>query len=111
VKRPKWPAKRPNVLLDARARLASGAYRDTRHAFERKRERALSLLELRQAIHGGYHEAQKDTYKPEHKAWNYAIRGRTLDERDVRVVVTFVVEEGDLMLFVTAMDLDEPEKE
>jgi len=98
------PAKLPDVLARARERLTSGNYRDTRHATERKAERDIILSEIQQVIRGGYGESSKDAWKEAYKAWNYAIRGRTLDDRDLRIVVSF--DEEDFLLIVTAIDLD-----
>ncbi len=98
------PRKHENVLEVVRATLAGGRYRDTRHASERKSERQISLPEIRQVIERGYHEPAKDEFKEEWQAWNYAIRGKTVDCRDLRIAVSFD-EEGYLLL-VTSIDLD-----
>ena len=50
----------------------------------------------------GRHEKNKDQYQERYQAWNYAIRGRTVDKRDLRVVVSF---DEDNMLVITAVDL------
>ena len=98
------PAKHADALERSRDRLSNGRFRDTRHASDRKAERTINLPEIRQVIEGGHHEKKKDEYKPEHKAWNYAIRGKTIDERELRIVVSF--DEEDHLLIVTAIDLD-----
>lgn len=60
-----------------------------------------------QVIETGRHENRKDEYKEEYRAWNYAIRGETLDGRALRVAVSFERVSGeDLMVLVTAIDLD-----
>jgi hypothetical protein len=51
----------------------------------------------------GYHEQRKDICNEEFDAWNYAVRGRTIDRRNIRVAVSFD-ENG--MLIITAIDLD-----
>lgn len=43
-----------------------------------------------------------DKYVPEHSAWNYTIRGNTMDKRELRIVVSFDENE---MLVVTVIDL------
>jgi hypothetical protein len=88
----------------ARELLGRRRYRDTRHAFDRKRERQIILPEIRQVIDAGWSEKSNDEFKPEHQSWNYAIRGRTVDGRELRIAVAF--EEGDtLLVIVTAIDL------
>ena len=54
-------------------------------------------------LRNGWHERRKDEFQPEYGAWNYAIRGKTIDGRNLRIVVSF--ERGKLLV-VTAIDLD-----
>jgi len=100
-KESKRPPKATDVLTLARSSVERGTYRDTRHAVERKEERGITLLEILQVIRRGHHEKRKDEFKPQYGAWNYAIRGKTIDQRELRVVVAFV--QG--MLVITAIDL------
>lgn len=53
---PKRPEKHRDLLERLRERLTDGRFRDTRHAAERKRERGISLLEVRQVCESGWHE-------------------------------------------------------
>ena len=98
------PAKDSDVLGHARQCLASGKYLDTRHIDERKEQREISVLEVKDIILKGWHEKRKDEYKDEHKSWNYAIRGKTIDKRSLRIIIAFDRESG--MLLITAIDLD-----
>ena len=61
------------------------------------------MPEILQVLKGGFWEKRKDEFKPEHQAWNYAIRGKTVDDRPIRVAVTFA-DPG--MLLITAIDLN-----
>jgi hypothetical protein len=99
----KRPEKHKDVLSRTRGRLASGRYRDTRHVNERKNERCISLPEVRQVIESGWHEKSKDEFKTEWQAWNYAIRGKTVDGRALRIAVSFDEEDG--LLMITAIEL------
>jgi hypothetical protein len=45
----------------------------------------------------------KDHYQDRYKSWNYAIRGKTIDRRDVRVIVAF---DENNMLIITAIELE-----
>jgi hypothetical protein len=83
--------------------VTSGKYLDTRHALVRKVQRTITLPELLYVLKNGYHEKKKDEFKEEHSAWNYAIRGLTVDKRKLRICVSFD-ERG--MLIITAIDLD-----
>jgi len=96
------PTKADDVVAKVRRHVEQGTYRDTRHVNERRTERGITLLEVLQVLMRGYHEKRKDEFKPEHNDWNYAIRGRTVDARELRVAVAFV-EPG--LLLITAIDL------
>lgn len=98
------PPKHDGVLLWVRAAISGGRFRDTRHATERKVERQITLPEVRQVIERGYHEPAKDEFKEACRAWNYAIRGKTVDQRELRRVVSF--DEEGCLLIITAIDLD-----
>lgn len=50
------------------------------------------------------HEKAKDAYQERYKNWNYAIRGKTVDDRELRVVVSF--EENGLWI-ITLIDLED----
>lgn len=101
--RHKRPEKHKGVLRRTQERLIAGRYRDTRHARERKQERSISLPEIRQVIESRWYERSKDEFKAEWNAWNYAIRGKTIDGRELRIAVSF--DEEDYLLIITAIDL------
>lgn len=77
---------------------------DTHHAQQRKAERVISLPEVLDVLLGGYHEKRKDKYEEQYKAWSYSIRGKTIDDRSLMIVVSFDSETS--MLIITAIDLD-----
>ena len=54
-------------------------------------------------LKNGYHERIKDSYDEQHKEWNYAVRGKTLEKKILRVVVSF---DPRGLLIITAIDLD-----
>jgi hypothetical protein len=101
-KREKSPSKHTRLIERLRQVLDSGKYRDVVHAQERQTERQITRPEYTYVLRNGYHEARKDEFKEEHNAWNYSIRGRTVDKRDLRVVVSFD-EEG--MLIITTIEV------
>ena len=102
-KESKRPSKVQDVLTLVRSHVEHGTYRDTRHAAQRKQERDITLLEILHVLRRGHHEKRKDEFKPQYGDWNYAIRGKTVDQRELRVVVTFVAPG---MLVITAIDLN-----
>lgn len=86
-----------------REHVKAGTVLDTRHAFDRKKQRSISWPEIRFVLRTGYREKRKDELKPEHDAWTYAIRGKTVDRRNLRVCVAF---DPAGLLIITAIDLD-----
>ena len=43
-------------------------------------------------VKNGYHERRKTTFDEHYCAWKYAVRGNTLDNLDVRIIIGFVEE-------------------
>lgn len=100
-------AKHADVLGLARACIEARRTRDTRHGFERLQERKISMLDVQEVIATGWREPAKDIYKMEHSRWTYSLRGRTLDKRNLRVVVAFTQDEaGEFLLLITTIELD-----
>jgi len=82
--------------------LESDNFLDTRHANDRLSERGINRAEVNYVLRHGRHEKGKDKYVADFQAWNYSIRGLTIDRRELRVIVSF---EGDMLLVITAIDL------
>jgi hypothetical protein len=83
--------------------LDAGRYLDTRHAADRQNDRAITRPEVLQVLRRGHHEKRKDRFEAQYQAWNYSIRGRTIDLRELRVIVSF---DKDMMLVITAIDFN-----
>jgi hypothetical protein len=101
----KRPKKIENLLESIRNCISAGAYRDTFHVIKRKAERNITLPEIIHVLKTGRHEKSKDHFEVAFNAWNYAIRGKTIDELELRVIVSFD-EERDLLI-ITAFYLKE----
>jgi hypothetical protein len=99
MKKQKRAPKHTRLMERIREAIDSGRYRDVVHAQDRQKERQITRPEYTYVLRNGYHEAKKDEFKEEHNAWNYAIRGRTVDKRDLRVVVSF--DDEDLLIITT----------
>lgn len=97
------PEKEPNLLQKIKDAINSGQYRDATHATERTIEREITRPEYLYVLKNGRHEKSKDKFKQEYNSWNYAIRGKTLDERELRVVISF---EENGLLVITVIDLE-----
>lgn len=95
------PKKLDDVLEVIRDHLEADHYRFTVHAEERCAERAVTDVEVEFVLRNGWHEKRKDKFDDAHQAWNYAIRGQTLDaDKDLRVVISF----DEDMLIITVID-------
>ena len=97
-------SKLANVLLAVRDCLDDDRFVDTRHALERQYEREITRVEIVFVLRNGFHEKRRDRWDDRHRAWNYAIRGKTIDRRDIRVIVS-LNEVG--MLIITAIEIEE----
>ena len=91
------------LIEKIRRAIKSGEYRDTFHSAQRQSSRLITRLEIEYVLLNGWHEKRKDAYDENYYAWNYAIRGKTIDSRNLRIIVSFDVDE---MLIITAIDLD-----
>ena len=98
----KKPQKVENLLEKIRNCIEDGNFLDTYHSTTRKVERNITRPEILYVLKNGNHEKAKDEFQERYKSWNYAIRGKTLDERLLRIIVSFD-ENG--MLIITAIDL------
>jgi hypothetical protein len=104
----KRPPKRTDLLKAIRDAIDAGRYRDMVHALERQDQRQITRPDCLHVLRTGYHEARKDEYREEYGAWNHAIRGKTVDGRDVRVVVSFeqaTGESGEVLLIITVVEV------
>ena len=66
-------------------------------------QREVTDPEIRFVLEYGHREPKKDEYKAEYKAWNYAMLGKTVDDRRIRIVVSF--DKNDLLI-ITVIDLE-----
>lgn len=106
INRPKTKKARSPKLIDpckkVREFIELGLYRETGHCMLRRKERNLSLPAVIYSLKHGRHEKAKDEYKEEFLSWNYAIRGKTIDNEEVRVAVYF---ENNLLMIATVIRL------
>lgn len=98
------PKKIDNLLDKIRKCICTGKYRETVHAVVRKKERAIFLTDILHVLNTGRHEKVKDHFDEVFNAWNYSIRGWTLDGMELRIIVSFD-DESDLLI-ITAFYLE-----
>lgn len=82
--------------------IVEGRYLDTRHAMKRRTQRSITRLEILQVLKFGFHEKRKDYFDKKFNAWNYSIRGKTVDVRELRIIISF---DKNNMLIIAAIDL------
>lgn len=75
-------------------------YRESRHAMERQVERDIELPDILFVLKHGYHEKQKTSFDETFQTWKYAVRGKTLEGLDIRIIIAF---DEDGMLIITVM--------
>lgn len=61
----------------------------------------VTVPEVRHVLRNGSLEAEKHCYDETYRSWNYAVRGKTTDGRELRLIVA-VVED---LLIVTVIEL------
>jgi hypothetical protein len=74
------------------------------HANERMQQRKILKPDVERILISGYHEVRKDKFNFEMKSWDYAVRGKTIDGRRLRIIIAFVKPS---ILVITAIDLDQ----
>jgi hypothetical protein len=92
-----------NLMQEVNKKLHNGEYIYVSHANARLQEREITRMEVKYVLRNGYHEAKKDKFNIDKNCWNYSIRGKTLDKKGLRVVVSF---DKRNMLIITVIDLD-----
>ena len=96
-------SKLTDLLEKLKSAVDRGSLRFSKHTFERMSERGILRREVRFVLKNGFHEKRKDQFDEEYNCWNYSIRGKTLDDRKLRIVVSF---EKPNFIVVTAIDLE-----
>lgn len=76
-----------NLLPQIRELIAKNKYRLKLHAIERQIQRSVSLRDTLFVLMHGSHEEEKDSFDIQRQHWRYAIRGKTPDGIDIRVVI------------------------
>ena len=75
---------------------------DTRHVSQCSYERDITRPEILYVLKNGHQKKRKDKFDEFYKVWNYAVRGKTLDRRELRIAVSL---DKNGMLIITAIDL------
>lgn len=93
-----------NLLETIYECIDTGRYLETFHAVVRKEQRRIILSDLLFVLRNGYHEKRHDKFDEAFEAWNYAVRGKTIDAHEMHVIISF--DEEMQMLIITAFHLE-----
>ncbi len=96
----KRPAQLVELFPKILACIDKGFYRQSKHAIERELQRKINLPDVLYVLKNGFHEKQKTSFDEVFETWKYAIRGKTLDEFDIRIIIAFDDTE---MMIITVM--------
>lgn len=96
------PEKHPDPHKTIRDFLEQDKIFETGHALQRLQQREVTHLEYRYVLKNGYREKSRDRYDESFKEWTYAMKGKTLDGRLLRVVVAF----DEKLNVITVIDLE-----
>lgn len=96
----------PRIVEKVRKYVELQRYRLTEHALSRLKERFLELRDVVYVLQYGYHEKEKTLFNTKLQCWNYAMRAKTPDQLEARVIVAF---EKD-MIIITAIRLTRRKK-
>lgn len=97
--------KTEELFASIKSALRESRYFFTTHALERAiSRRNVNQFQVLKILKGNkkFHESKKDKFDEAHAAWNYSIRGRTIDDEEVRIIISFDEEN---MLIITVINL------
>lgn len=87
------------LLRKIKAHVQKGTYIVSAHAFQRQNQRSIDLEDVLYVLKTGIREESKDLFDVKRQIWKYAIRGRTTEEINIRIIIAF---EGE-MVIITVM--------
>ena len=80
-----------DILRKVREHVRNGTYILREHAIEMQEKRRISLADILRVLEYGKHEKEKDIFEVKNQRWKHAIRGKTINGIDLRVIVAFHV--------------------
>jgi hypothetical protein len=81
--------------------IQKGTYSVSAHALERQNQRLIDLKHVLYVLKTGTREESKDLFDVKRQMWKYAIRGKTTENINLRVIIAF----EDEMIIITVMRL------
>lgn len=88
--------------------ISNGDYIFLRHAQDRLKDRKVSDLDVLDILENKpkrkrKRNKSKDTFLPGYKDWNYCIEGNDLDNKKIRIIISF---DEERMLVITVIRID-----
>ena len=80
--------KTDGLLKRIREHVQKGTYAVSVHALKRQNERLVDLKHVLYVLKNGNHEKEKDLFDVKRQMWKYAIRGKTIDGINLRIIVS-----------------------
>ncbi len=93
--------KTTELLKKIREYLQQGTYIVSAHALQRQDQRLVNLQHVLYVLKNGNREEQKELFDVKRQMWKYAIRGKTIDGINLRVIIAFEEE----MIIITVVRL------
>jgi hypothetical protein len=90
-----------DLLVKIKDHIQKGTYILVKHAIERQEERCIRLPDVLRVLEHGRHERDKDIFDLKRQAWKHAIRGKTINGIDLRIIIAFQNE----MVIITVIKL------
>lgn len=96
------PPKDAGIVKKIKNCLINQRCKQSLHAIERIDKRRVSFQDVLFVLETGYREEVKDSYDEAFQNWKYAIRGKTLEKDDIRVIITI---SEDNIIIITVVNL------
>lgn len=78
-----------DLLNKIKEHVQKGTYVLVKHAIERQEERKIRLPDVLSVLEHGRHEREKDVFDVKRQGWKYAIRGKTINGVELRIIIAF----------------------
>lgn len=96
----KKPEKIKNLCDEIKRCIELRKFTQSKHAIQRQHEREIGILDVLYVLKTGREEKNKTKFDDDFQVWKYAVRGYTVENHDIRVIISFD-ETG--MLIITVM--------
>ncbi len=106
MKHRKRPPKDDNLGIRIQNCLKNRKYKQSLHALERIDKRKVTFQDVLYVLETGRQEEAKDAYDEIFQNWKYSIRGKTLEDVDIRIIIT-INEENVVIITVVNLTMEE----